>query len=76
MAERSRLPSRRISVRLDVALKIAIVGAALVWAFWPVAFPPTRAERSQRCHDAQVRYEARRTTYAADEVYYYCVRAR
>lgn len=55
---------------------VAVILAALVWAFWPVAFPPTPAERYQRCIEAKQRLDARRTAFAFDEVHYYCVRAR
>lgn len=61
---------------IDLLVKAAIVAAALAWATWPVAVPPIPAERAERCREARIRHETRRTAFSSDEVHYYCVRAR
>ena len=60
----------------EILVKLAIVLAALVWAFWPVAYPPVPTERAERCQQAKDREKLRPSAFASDEVYYYCVRAR
>jgi hypothetical protein len=78
MAARARLPRPRIP--LPVLLKVAIVLAAALWAFWPILVPgdPARLrdERDDRCRDARMRHELLHTAHTADEVRFYCERAR